>query len=159
MFKTLLLMGVASTPFVLGMATPTAGRGDSEITRSNSRAGFTGPDSVFTGEVSIQPLFDPNEIRKIGAMAVDFAPCARTAWHSHPAGQTLVVTSGTGWVQDAGGHKQRIQRGDVVWTPPGIRHWHGATDSTAMTHIAIQEYLNGRAVDWMEQVTEEDYLR
>lgn len=132
---------------------------NTEISPLKSRPAVGGPEALFTGEVNVHPLFDPNELRKVGGMEIDFSPCARTAWHTHPAGQTLIVTSGAGWVQEAGGQKHRIQRGDVIWTPPGIKHWHGATDSTAMTHIAIQEFVDGRAVDWMEHVSEDVYLR
>ncbi|CAN5449688.1 hypothetical protein BH10ACT9_BH10ACT9_38060 [soil metagenome] len=87
-----------------------------------------------------------------------FSPCARSAWHTHPAGQTLVVTSGTGWVQEWGGVKQQMTVGDVMWTAPGVKHWHGATESGSMTHLAIQDSVDGSAVDWMEKVSDEQYL-
>jgi quercetin dioxygenase-like cupin family protein len=88
---------------------------------------------------------------------VSFEPCARSAWHTHPAGQTLIVTSGVGWIQEWGGQKREIRAGDVIWTPPGAKHWHGATAASPMTHIAIQEHVNGKVVDWMEQVSDEQY--
>ncbi|WP_197376146.1 (R)-mandelonitrile lyase [Mycolicibacterium baixiangningiae] len=129
-----------------------------EISRDDERPVRQGPAETFTGQVSLKPLFDPNDVRNTSAAQVSFTPCARTAWHTHPAGQTLFVTSGTGWVQEWGGTKQRINPGDVIWTPPGVKHWHGATDTTAMTHIAIQAFVDGRPVDWMEHVTDDQYL-
>lgn len=111
-----------------------------------------------SGEVSVKPLFNPEGVRDTGAAEVSFSPCARTAWHSHPGGQTLVVTSGTGWVQEWGGQKHQINPGDVIWTPPGVKHWHGATETTAMTHIAVQDTVDGRPVDWLEHVTDDQYL-
>jgi len=113
----------------------------------------------FTGDVTVKPLFDPNGVRTFGSAEVSFTPCARTAWHTHPAGQTLVVTSGTGWIQQWDGAKQAINPGDVIWTPPGVKHWHGATDTTSMTHLAIQASVDGSPVDWMEHVTDAEYNR
>ena len=130
-----------------------------EISRSDARPAVAGPATTFTGEVSVKPLFDAGDVRQFGSAEVSFSPCARTAWHTHPAGQTLVVTSGTGWIQQWDGVKQPINPGDVIWTPPGVKHWHGATDSAAMTHIAIQGTVDGEAVEWMEHVTDEDYRR
>lgn len=129
-----------------------------EISPADSRPASPGPTETFTGEVSVTPLFNPNDVRTSSAGQVAFTPCARSAWHTHPAGQTLIVTSGTGWVQEWGGPKHEIKPGDVIWTPPGVKHWHGATDSDAMTHIAIQDIVDGRAVDWMELVSDEQYL-
>jgi quercetin dioxygenase-like cupin family protein len=130
-----------------------------EIKRSGSRPSAKGPDKFFTGSVRIDPLFDPPEpARSYGAL-VTFEPGARSAWHTHPLGQTLIVTAGCGWTQCWGEPKEEIRPGDVIWCPPGKKHWHGATATTAMSHIAIVEKLNGKAVDWMEKVTEEEYLR
>jgi quercetin dioxygenase-like cupin family protein len=117
-----------------------------------------GPADTFTGEVSVKSLFDPNGVRTFGSAEVTFTPCARTAWHTHPAGQTLIVTTGTGWVQEWGGQKQKIDPGDVIWTPPGVKHWHGAIPDRAMTHIAIQASVDGSPVDWMEHVTDAQYF-
>ena len=130
-----------------------------EITRNGSKSSVQGPADWFTGTTRLEPLFDPNESARAGAARVSFEPGARTAWHTHPLGQRLVVTSGVGWVQGEGGPVQEIRPGDVVWFPPGLRHWHGATPTTAMSHIAIQEQLNGKVVDWMEKVSDEQYRR
>ena len=128
-----------------------------EIKRSGSRPSGVGPADYFTGAVRIDPLFDtPEPGRALGAN-VTFEPGARTAWHTHPLGQTLIVTAGSGWAQRWGGPVEAIRPGDVIWFPPGEKHWHGATAATAMTHIAIQEKLDGKTVDWMEQVTDEQY--
>jgi quercetin dioxygenase-like cupin family protein len=128
-----------------------------EITRIGSRPSGKGPADWFTGAVRIDPLFDANEARRAAAASVTFEPGARTAWHTHPLGQTLIVTAGCGWVQREGGPVETIHPGDVVWFEPNEKHWHGATAATGMTHIAIQENLNGKVVDWMEQVTDEQY--
>jgi quercetin dioxygenase-like cupin family protein len=128
-----------------------------EIKRSGSQPSGKGPPEYFTGAVRIDPLFRaPDPARVVGA-SVTFEPGARTAWHSHPLGQTLMVTSGRGWVQADDGPINEIYPGDVVWFPPGLKHWHGATPTTAVTHIAIQEALDGRTVDWMEKVSDEQY--
>ena len=128
-----------------------------EIKRNGSQPSGKGPAGYFTGAVRIDPLFTaPDPARAVGAM-VSFEPGARTAWHTHPLGQTLIVTAGCGWAQREGGPVAEIRPGDVVWFPPGEKHWHGATAATAMTHIAIQEKLDGKTTDWMEQVGEEQY--
>jgi quercetin dioxygenase-like cupin family protein len=128
-----------------------------DITRNGSRPSGKGPAEWFTGTVRIDPLFDaPAPARAAGA-SVTFEPGARTAWHTHPLGQTLIVTVGLGRVQRAGGRVEEIRPGDVVWVAPGERHWHGASPTTAMTHIAIQEKLEGKAVDWLEHVRDDDY--
>jgi len=127
------------------------------ITRNGSQRSNKGPDQYFTGSVRVDPLFQPTEPSRVSGAYVTFEPGARSAWHAHPLGQTLVVTAGTGWVQQEGGDKQEIKRGDVIWTPPGVKHWHGATATTGMTHIAIQESLDGKNVEWMEKVGEEQY--
>jgi len=117
-----------------------------------------GPAEWFTGTVRIDPLFPEAEPSRVSGALVTFEPGARTAWHTHPLGQRLIVISGCGWVQCWGGAKREIRAGDVVVCPPGEKHWHGATPTTAMTHIAIQESLNGSPVTWMEHVTDEEYL-
>jgi quercetin dioxygenase-like cupin family protein len=127
------------------------------ITRVDSRPSGKGPAEYFTGTVRIDPLFQaPDPARAVGA-SVTFEPGARTAWHTHPLGQTLIVTAGYGLVQRWGGPIEEIRPGDVVWFPPGEKHWHGASPTTAMTHIAIQEALDGKAVEWLEKVTDEQY--
>jgi quercetin dioxygenase-like cupin family protein len=128
-----------------------------EVTRGGSQPSGKGPDAYFSGSVRIDPLFEaPPPARARGA-SVTFEPGARTAWHTHPLGQVLIVTSGLGRVQRWGGPVEALRPGDVVWIPPGEKHWHGAAPETAMTHIAIQEALDGKAVEWMEKVTEEQY--
>jgi quercetin dioxygenase-like cupin family protein len=118
-----------------------------------------GPAEYFTGTVRIDPLFEAPEPARVRGASVTFEPRARTAWHTHPLGQTLIVMSGLGWAQRWGGPIEEIRPGDVVWFAPGEKHWHGASPTTAMTPIAIQEALNGKPVDWMEHVTEEEYLK
>jgi quercetin dioxygenase-like cupin family protein len=130
-----------------------------EITRVGSQASTKGPSEWFSGTVRIDPLFQPKEPARAAAASVTFEPGARTAWHTHPLGQTLIVTAGVGWVQREGGPVEEIRPGDIVWFPPGLKHWHGATATTAMTHIAIQEAQNGKMVDWMEKVSDEQYRR
>jgi len=128
-----------------------------EITRSGAQHSVQGPAEYFTGTVRIDAPFAGAEPARIGGATVTFEPGARTAWHTHPLGQTLLVTAGLGWVQREGGAVQEIRPGDVVWIAPGEKHWHGAASTTAMTHIAIAEKLNGSPVDWLEQVTAEQY--
>ncbi len=130
---------------------------DIDIKRNGSRASQAGPGDWFTGSVRIDPLFQAPEPARASAAQVTFEPGARTAWHTHPLGQTLVVTSGLGRVQREGGPIEEIRPGDVVWFPPGLKHWHGAAPTTAMTHIAIQESRDGKAVDWMEKVSDAQY--
>jgi quercetin dioxygenase-like cupin family protein len=130
-----------------------------EITRVGTQPSEKGPEDWFTGAVRIDALFQPNEARRGAAASVTFEPGARTAWHTHPLGQTLIVTAGCGWVQREGGPVEVIHPGDVVWLEPNEKHWHGATPTTGMTHIAIQEHLNGKVVDWMEKVTDEQYRK
>jgi len=127
------------------------------ITRSSSQPSSKGPAEWFTGTVQIDPLFNPPEPTRAFGASVTFEPGARTVWHTHPLGQTLIVTSGCGRVQKWGEPVEEIRPGDVVWIPPGVKHWHGAAPTTAMTHIAIQEKLDGSAVEWMEKVTDEQY--
>jgi len=128
-----------------------------EITSSGSQQTSKGPAEWFTGSVRIQPLFDAPDPARVRGASVTFEPGARTAWHTHPLGQTLIVTSGVGWAQWEGGSIEEIRPGDVVWFAPNEKHWHGATPATAMTHIAVQEALDGKVVEWMEKVTDEEY--
>jgi len=128
-----------------------------EIKRAGSQPSGPGSSDWFTGTVRIDPLFSASAPARAGGAAVTFEPGARTAWHTHPLGQTLIVTAGAGRVQREGGPIEEIRPGDVVWFAPGEKHWHGASPTTAMTHIAIQEALDGKAVDWMEQVSDEQY--
>ena len=128
-----------------------------DIKRSGSQPSAQGSADWFTGAVRIDPLFSAPEPARAAGALVTFEPGARTAWHTHPLGQTLIVTAGCGWVQRAGGPVEEIRPGDVIWFPPGEKHWHGATPATAMSHIAIQEALDGKAVDWMEHVSDEQY--
>jgi len=128
-----------------------------EIKRSGTQPSGKGPAEYFTGTVRIDPLNSPPEPARVAMALVTFEPGARTAWHTHPFGQTLIVTAGSGRVQRKGGKIEQINPGDVVYFEPGEKHWHGATPTTAMSHIAVQEKLNGSPVDWMEHVTEEEY--
>jgi quercetin dioxygenase-like cupin family protein len=129
-----------------------------DITPNGSRPSAKGPAQNFTGNVIIDPLFDASEHTHSSGALVTFEPGARTAWHTHPAGQTLIVTSGSGWVQQQGSARQQIQPGDVVWIPPNVKHWHGGTATNRMSHLAITNALNGQVVEWLEQVSEADYL-
>src|SRR5947209_17967940 len=128
-----------------------------EIRRAGAQPSGKGPADWFTGTVRIDPLFSPREPARVAGALVTFEPGARTAWHTHPFGQTLIVTAGCGRVQREGGTVEEIRPGDVVWFPPGEKHWHGASANTAMTHIAIQESLNGKNVEWLEKVSDEQY--
>ena len=128
-----------------------------EIKRNGTQASEKGPVEYFTGTVRIDPLLQAPDPARVTGASVTFEPGARTAWHAHPLGQTLIVTAGCGRVQRWDGPIEEIRPGDVVWIPPGEKHWHGASATTAMTHIAIQERLDGKAVDWMEKVSDEQY--
>jgi quercetin dioxygenase-like cupin family protein len=130
-----------------------------EIKRVGSQPSGKGPENWFSGTVRIDPLFQPADGARAGGNMVTFEPGARTAWHTHPLGQTLIVTAGVGRVQREGGPVEEIRPGDVVWFAPGEKHWHGASPTVAMTHIAIQEGLDGKMVEWMEKVTEEQYRK
>lgn len=130
-----------------------------DIKRVGTQASGKGPTDWFTGTVRVDPLFQAPEPARASDASVAFEPGARTAWHTHPLGQTLIVTAGPGCVQLKAGPIQDIRQGDVVWFAPSEKHWHGATSTTAMTHIAIQEKLDGKVVDWLEHVTDEEYLK
>jgi quercetin dioxygenase-like cupin family protein len=128
-----------------------------DIKRNGSQPSGKGPADYFTGTVRVDPLFQAPDPARVRGASVTFEPGARTAWHTHPLGQTLIVLSGLGRAQHEGGPVEEIRPGDVVWFPPGEKHWHGASPATAMTHIALQEALDGKVVDWMEQVTDAQY--
>jgi quercetin dioxygenase-like cupin family protein len=149
----------AATALIVCTLTSTGAFAQStEIFPAGSRPSSRGPEQNFTGSVTVDMLYMNNEHTGNSGGVVTFEPGARSAWHSHPAGQILIVNSGAGWVQEEGGEKKLIRPGDVVWTPPGIKHWHGATDKNGMTHIAVSNVKDGKAVDWMEKVTDEQYL-
>jgi quercetin dioxygenase-like cupin family protein len=130
-----------------------------EIKYAGSQPSVKGPEDWFTGTVRIDPLFERTDPGRVSAASVTFEPGACTAWHTHPLGQTLIVTAGLGWVQKEGEDVREIRPGDVVLFAPGERHWHGASATTSVTHIAIQEKLDGKVVDWMEKVTDQQYDR
>jgi quercetin dioxygenase-like cupin family protein len=128
-----------------------------KILNPASQPSSAGPSDYFTGAVQVTPLVQGEEPSCLACASVAFQPGARSAWHTHPRGQLLVVTEGSGLIQQWDGPIQRIKKGDVIWTPPGVKHWHGASPTTTMTHTAIQESLNGKVVDWMEKVTDAEY--
>jgi quercetin dioxygenase-like cupin family protein len=130
-----------------------------KIERNGSRPSTRGAQDCFSGSVRVEPVFQVGDPMRLNAGSVTFEPGARTAWHTHPLGQTLIITAGLGWVQTDGSPIEEVRPGDVVWFPPGEKHWHGATPSTAMTHIAVQEALNGKNVDWMEKVSDTQYSK
>jgi quercetin dioxygenase-like cupin family protein len=128
-----------------------------QITRIGSQPSAKGPEDWFTGSVRIDSLFSPNESRRGAAASVTFEPGARTAWHTHPLGQTLIITAGCGWIQKEGSPVEEVYPGDIVWFEANEKHWHGASATNGMTHIAIQENLNGKVVEWMGKVTDKEY--
>jgi quercetin dioxygenase-like cupin family protein len=130
-----------------------------EIKRNGSQPSGKGPDDWFTGSVRVDPLIQAPEPARVTGAHVTFEPGARTAWHTHPLGQTLIITSGLGWVQRDGGDIEEVRPGDVVWFPPDEKHWHGATPTTAMTHIAVQEKRDGKTVYWLEKVSDAQYRK
>ncbi|ACT13940.1 MULTISPECIES: cupin domain-containing protein [Pectobacterium] len=151
---------LAASAVMLSILAPAVIAGMEEklkITRSGSLPSQPGPESYFSGNVRIDAPFQSTAPARVGGATVTFEPGAHTAWHTHPLGQTLIVTQGRGWLQEWGGEVQEINQGDIVWIPEGIKHWHGATAQTAMTHIAIAESLNGSPVDWLEKVSDEQY--
>jgi len=132
---------------------------DVSVTRASSQVATAGAPEYFTGPVRVQSRFQVNSSARVGGGLVSFGPAARTAWHTHPLGQTLIVTEGSGLVQHWEGDIQKIGPGDIVWIPPGVKHWHGASSGSGMSHIAIAESLDGKTVDWMEHVSDEQYER
>jgi quercetin dioxygenase-like cupin family protein len=149
-------LAIAATLLTAVITSPASAQGI-EVFTNGSRPTGKGPAETFTGTVMVDPLMGARPQTRVSAGHVTFEPGARSAWHTHPAGQILIVTSGTGLVQDWGGEKREIKPGDVVWIPPGVKHWHGATATNVMRHIAVQETVDGRNVDWMEKVTDEQY--
>ena len=139
--------------------TDTERNGTMQIIRGGSQPSRRGSDEYFTGAVRLDPLFPVREPGRVSAGSVTFEPGARTAWHTHPLGQTLIITGGLGWVQRDGGPIEEVRPGDVVWFPPGLKHWHGAAPTTSLTHVAIQETIDGRNVDWLEKVSDEQYRK
>src|SRR5918994_1932955 len=147
-----------ATAMALGMFAAGPARAEStQISPNGSRPTAKGAAQYFTGSVIVDPLYAANDSTSSLGGLVTFEPGARSAWHTHPAGQYLIATSGTGWVQEEGSQKREIKPGDVIWTPPGAKHWHGATATNAMSHIAITNMVGGRNVDWMEKVTDDRY--
>ena len=146
-FAAIASLGLAGSAFAEGM----------QLSENGSREGFVGTDEYFTGTAYVEPLFDANEPFKSNGGAVTFLPGARSHWHTHPAGQVLIVTDGTGWVQEEGDKKLEMQAGDVIYTPPGVKHWHGATDTTSVKHYAIQQFKDGENVIWMEPVSDSEF--
>ena len=130
-----------------------------DIKRVGTQPSGKGPADYFTGAVRLDPLFTAPSPARVTGASVTFEPGARTAWHTHPLGQTIIITAGCGWAQREGGPVEDIRPGDVVWFPPGEKHWHGAMPTTAMTHIAIQETVDGKAVEWLEKVSDEQYRK
>jgi len=156
------VVGLAAAAAAAARTPPVATQGRNaamQITRAGSQPSRKGPAEYFTGPVRVDPMFQAGDPARVNGGHVTFEPGARTAWHTHPLGQTLIITSGLGWVQHEGGPIEEARPGDVVWFPSGLKHWHGATPTTAMTHIAITESQNGKNVDWMEKVGDEQYRK
>ena len=147
----------ASIAVLLSMCAGATLAGEMRIIENGSREGFIGSSEQFTGTAYIEPVFANEDPFAVNGGKVTFLPGARSNWHTHPAGQVLVVTEGTGWVQEAGEPRREMHAGDVVWCPPEVKHWHGATATTAVTHIAIQQFKDGENVVWQEPVTDEQY--
>jgi quercetin dioxygenase-like cupin family protein len=153
---------LCATPFTmaaLALATPAYATSEAVVTRTGSQPSAAGPAENFTGSVRVDDRFKGSGDARIGGATVTFEPRARTAWHTHPLGQTLIVTQGVGLVQAEGGPIQEIRPGDVTWIPPGVKHWHGASPTVGMSHIAFSESFDGKSVEWMEQVSDEQYGR
>jgi quercetin dioxygenase-like cupin family protein len=149
---------LAAVATAAGMtAAPVAADSGIEIRHGSEVPVTAGQPRNFTGDAGVRPLLAPNDATRASVGLVDFAPGARTAWHTHPAGQLLIVTAGMGWIQQDGGKRRVIESGDVVWIPAGVRHWHGATDTTSMSHVALTYMLDGRNVDWLEPVSDGQY--
>jgi quercetin dioxygenase-like cupin family protein len=150
---------VAASVGLLSLSLFRSGEASAEITRAGSQPSVRAPEANFTGSVRVAPLFPARAPSRVSGGSVTFEPGARSAWHTHPLGQALIVTAGEGWIQRWGGPIEVIRTGDVIWFPPGEKHWYGASPTTAMMHIAIQEAEGGRAVDWLEKVSDEQYRR
>jgi len=148
----------ASTSLALLGAAPAFSE-SMQISPKESRTATKGAAAYFTGSVTVHPFFGANEHTRATGGLVTFEPGARSAWHTHPGGQILIVVSGRGYVQEEGGPKREIKEGDVIWTPPGVKHWHGAAETSAMSHIAITNVVGGKNVDWLEKVSDEQYRR
>jgi quercetin dioxygenase-like cupin family protein len=149
---------IAAIVSVAALSVATGAAQQIEITRNGARGTIRGPEQAYTGTAIANVLFSATADSALTAVEVTFEPGAHTAWHNHPAGQYLVVTSGVGWVQQRGGKKREIRPGDVVWTPPGVAHWHGATPTQAMSHLAIWQFVDGSGGELMEHVSDEEYL-
>jgi quercetin dioxygenase-like cupin family protein len=147
----------ASTACLILLAAAPALAQQMDIKPGGSQPATQGAEANFTGMAIVTPLFAPNAPSRSSGGQVIFEPGARSAWHTHPAGQVLIITSGVGWIQEWNGPKHEVRPGDVVWTPPGVKHWHGATATSPMSHIAIQDVVDGRNVDWMEKVSDGQY--
>ncbi len=144
---------------VLGLLAATPAMAEqAEFSENGTRDSIVGPEEFFTGHAIVDPTFGAKEQLPATGAYVTFSPGARSAWHTHPAGQMMVVTAGTGWVQEEGGEKRTVEPGDVVWTPPGVKHWHGGTADTSMTHFVISVMKDGENVVWMEKVTDAQYM-
>jgi quercetin dioxygenase-like cupin family protein len=150
---------IATATSLVFLAATSASAQNMQVSPNGSRPSAKGADQYFTGSVIVDPLFGANAHTHATGGNVTFDRGARSAWHTHPAGQILIVTSGTGWVQEEGGEKREIKPGDVIWTPPGVKHWHGATATNSMSHTAITNTVDGKNVDWMEKVSDEQYLK
>jgi quercetin dioxygenase-like cupin family protein len=157
----LLVANVAHAQSTAGSAASADGgaKQSQKIMRAGSQASGKGPAEYFTGNVRVSPLFPANPTTPVSGAYVSFDQGARSAWHTHPAGQHLIVTAGAGWIQEWGGPVTEIREGDVVWCPPGVKHWHGASPRSAMTHIALTGTVNGKNVEWMEKVSDEQYRK
>jgi len=151
------MLRLAATTLAAAIVSTGALAQGQEIIKNGSREGMIGSSDYFTGTAYVEPVFDNRDPFVVNAGKVTFLPGARSNWHHHPAGQMLIVTEGTGWVQEEGQPKEIIQSGDVVWCPPDVQHWHGATDTTAVTHYAVQQYEEGENVVWGAPVTDEQY--
>ena len=151
-----LLVGL-TLPTVPARAAGEAASGEVTVTRAGSRPSVKGPAERFSGVVRVDELFAAHPPSRVSGGSVTFEPGARSAWHTHPSGQTLIVTAGVGWVQRWGGPILEMRPGDVVWIPPGVKHWHGAAATTGVTHLAIQEAVDGHNVEWLEKVTDDQY--
>lgn len=152
-----MMRSILATIAMIGTAMPAYANSEVVVTRSGSRPSTAGSPDNFTGSVRVDDRFSGTAPARIGGATVTFEPGARTAWHSHPLGQTLIVMAGVGRVQHWGGRVQEIRPGDTVWIPPGVKHWHGASPTVGMSHIAFSEALDGKTVEWMEHVTDEQY--